>query len=342
VEELGVLHQRAVATRIKVLMAQHNLGVADGFALFDTNHDGNLTAEEMYVGLKYIGLHMTPAELRDLIMLFDADGNGVISLDEFKTALTVPGLDDDLEREREEREKDETQPDLPPKLPKPLAPFPGTGGQGVAGDAAAVAGDEPPPYTPPASAANAGISIDQGVAVMPMIPAKTLENMFAKLTSAECKFTGLVEIWNSKGTSTGKASIWALDLSSQRGWGARVMGNRDERVVIGYYLAADYVKPKEAMTVEMKDHSVRRDSDWNNLIKPRLLPCPANFRQVCKLTRDGKQLVVWEPVPPNAHFVALRLPPSLLSLSLFLSLSLSEPVPPNPHFVALRLPSTIN
>jgi len=95
-EELAVLHQRAVATRIKVKLAEHGMREADAFAMFDANRDGNLSPEELYEGLKHVGLRMTPAELRDLIVLFDTDQNGSISLDEFKAALSVPGLDDDL------------------------------------------------------------------------------------------------------------------------------------------------------------------------------------------------------------------------------------------------------
>jgi hypothetical protein len=86
-EELDVLHQRAVATRIKTLLAGHSLGVADAFAMFDQNRDGCLSAEELYEGLNFLGLHMTPAELRDLILLFDSDGNGSVSLEEFKVCV---------------------------------------------------------------------------------------------------------------------------------------------------------------------------------------------------------------------------------------------------------------
>ena len=81
------------ATSVHVLLSDRGTGVGDAFALFDLDYDGTLAPEEMYAGLVYLGLHMTPAELRDLIVLFDVDQNGLFSLDEFKAALSVPGLE---------------------------------------------------------------------------------------------------------------------------------------------------------------------------------------------------------------------------------------------------------
>jgi hypothetical protein len=123
-EELAVLHQRAVATRIKVLLSERGMGVGDAFALFDVDCDGTLAPEEMYDGLVYLGLHMTPAELRDLIVLFDVDRNGVISLDEFKAALWVPGLDDDLEQQRLQQQQEEEEQSQYLSFPAPPAPGP--------------------------------------------------------------------------------------------------------------------------------------------------------------------------------------------------------------------------
>jgi len=119
--------------------------------------------------------------------------------------------------------------------------------------------------------------------------------------------TGLVEIWNSSGTTTGKASLWGLDLTLQQRWGARMMGDRDEKVAIGTYVSQDVRKPSDPITVEMKDRSVLRKSEWNKLIKPRLLPPPAHYRQVCKFERGHKKMVIWEAVAPSPHYLALSM-----------------------------------
>lgn len=140
---------------------------------------------------------------------------------------------------------------------------------------------------------------------MPAIPAKTLEQMWAKVENAVSRTTGLVQVWNSKGSSTGNASVWALDLTLQQGWGKSMLGDRDERVVIGCYVSRDFNKPKEALTVELKDRSVNRNSVYNPLVKPRLLPCAAHWRLVCKLALGHKKLVVWEAITPNPHYIAL-------------------------------------
>lgn len=186
-DELLVLHQRAVATRILLVLQNHDMCVADAFAMFDANRDGSLSAEELYDGLNCLGLRMTPAELRDLIVLFDTDQNGSVSLEEFKAALHVPGLQEDLAP----RISNEPAPAGPP-------PAIATGGggvgvsAGVSGAAVLVDGGEnewavhaPQVYAPP-SAKPTG-SIDQGMAPMPAIPPTTLELMFAKLQGAVSK-----------------------------------------------------------------------------------------------------------------------------------------------------------
>ena len=116
---------------------------------------------------------------------------------------------------------------------------------------------------------------------MPQIPKRIFEQMFVKVESAVCKTTAFVEVWNSKGSSTGNASVWALDLALQHGWGARMLGDRDEKIVVGHYVSREFSKPKDPMTVEIKDRSVRRNSEWNKVVIPRLFPCPAHWRQAC-------------------------------------------------------------
>ena len=109
-EELEVMYQRAVASRIKATLAGLNMGVADAFVSFDVRRRGKLSPEELYHGLEQLGLHIPPAELRDLIIIFDADRNGSVSLPEFKAALSMPGLDDihlsSEEQSQNEREKE--------------------------------------------------------------------------------------------------------------------------------------------------------------------------------------------------------------------------------------------
>jgi len=85
------------------------------------------------------------------------------------------------------------------------------------------------------------------------------------------------------------------------------MGDRDEKIAIGTYVCKDHDKPTNPLTIELKDRSVLRNSEWNKFVKPRLLPCPAHWRQLCEFSfpPSHKKLVIWEAVTPNPHFVAL-------------------------------------
>jgi hypothetical protein len=184
-----------------------------------------LTIEVMrgeVAGLNSLGLRMTPAELRDLIALFDADNNGSVSMDEFKAALHVPGLEEDLAPRASHFPP---LPDAPPDRPAPTS----SGGRtevAPPGAAGADALDEdwhlheapapayPVPSSAPTEAPPGGI--DQGLAAMPAIPSKSLEQMFAKVQAALCKTTGLTEVWTSKGSNNGRCSLWALDLTLQQ------------------------------------------------------------------------------------------------------------------------------
>ena len=148
---------------------------------------------------------MTPAELRDLILLFDADHNGSVSLEEFKAALHVPGLDDDLAAQAHPAVPPGPPAGAPPPAPAPTpapqppAPAPPPVQDPSAGGEALGAEDEwavheAPPYAPPSAAPNG--NMDAGVPAMPAIPAKTLEQMWAKVENAVSRTTGLVQVWS--------------------------------------------------------------------------------------------------------------------------------------------------
>ena len=56
--ELGLLHRRAIATRIRFALAAKGLRVADGFAAMDRDRGGSLSPAELSRGISWLGLKL--------------------------------------------------------------------------------------------------------------------------------------------------------------------------------------------------------------------------------------------------------------------------------------------
>lgn len=63
--------------------------IRDAFSLFDHDSDGVLSASELYGGMDWLGLKLTPKQVRELFAVVDANKDGTITVAEFKTALTL-------------------------------------------------------------------------------------------------------------------------------------------------------------------------------------------------------------------------------------------------------------
>ena len=55
----------------------------EAFALFDANGDGTITVTELGQAMRQLGQNPTDQELQDMINEVDADGNGTLEFDEF-------------------------------------------------------------------------------------------------------------------------------------------------------------------------------------------------------------------------------------------------------------------
>eukprot|EP00298_Acanthocystis_sp_HF-20_P021317 c275_g1_i1.p1 GENE.c275_g1_i1~~c275_g1_i1.p1 ORF type:complete len:148 (-),score=65.54 c275_g1_i1:4-447(-) len=55
------------------------------FDVIDVDKDGFITKEELSDGMKKLGMHLTSAEIDELIKQADADGDGKIGFEDFKT-----------------------------------------------------------------------------------------------------------------------------------------------------------------------------------------------------------------------------------------------------------------
>ncbi|KAJ2992839.1 hypothetical protein HDV02_002831 [Globomyces sp. JEL0801] len=58
------------------------------FELFDRDNDGTITTKELGTALKGLGQNPTEAELQDLILELDEDGNGTIEFEELMALIT--------------------------------------------------------------------------------------------------------------------------------------------------------------------------------------------------------------------------------------------------------------
>ncbi|CAA7032785.1 unnamed protein product [Microthlaspi erraticum] len=59
----------------------------DAFRLYDTDCDGKISANELYVAMTRLGEKCTPESCEGMVRAVDVDGDGYVSYDEFKTMM---------------------------------------------------------------------------------------------------------------------------------------------------------------------------------------------------------------------------------------------------------------
>lgn len=64
----------------------------EAFALFDRDGDALLTASELGVVMRALGLTPTEADLKEIVTSVDKDGNGKVDFNEFLNLVTSKGL----------------------------------------------------------------------------------------------------------------------------------------------------------------------------------------------------------------------------------------------------------
>ena len=74
----------------------------EAFALFDKDHDGTISSNELETILKSLGQAPTKEELKDMINEVDADGNGTVDFEEFLSMMASKNKDANAEDEIKE------------------------------------------------------------------------------------------------------------------------------------------------------------------------------------------------------------------------------------------------
>ena len=83
-DEYRPLEERAAVVRVGNLMRQRGMASFDAFRAFNYHQTGVLSCAELYGGLTWLGLDMSPVQLHSIFQIIDVNGDGAISLEEFK------------------------------------------------------------------------------------------------------------------------------------------------------------------------------------------------------------------------------------------------------------------
>ena len=73
--------------------------IKEAFSLFDKDGDGIITVKDLGTVMQSLGEHLTEAELQDMIDKVDGHGNGVVDFSDFRTMMAQKMQDADSEEE---------------------------------------------------------------------------------------------------------------------------------------------------------------------------------------------------------------------------------------------------
>eukprot|EP00041_Stephanoeca_diplocostata_P011360 m.187391 g.187391 ORF g.187391 m.187391 type:complete len:188 (-) comp18505_c1_seq10:851-1414(-) len=79
--------------RRRELSEEQRAEISEAFELFDSNKDGKLDYYELKVALRALGFDVKKLEVQRMLREFDQDGDGLISEDSFRIAVTDRVLD---------------------------------------------------------------------------------------------------------------------------------------------------------------------------------------------------------------------------------------------------------
>ena len=94
-DEYQLLQPRAAIARISALIRSRGMYPRDAFRAFNYSHSGLLTCSELYGGLDWLGLMLTPDQIYSIVLFIDTDGDFLVSFDEFKKAFGSSNTDAD-------------------------------------------------------------------------------------------------------------------------------------------------------------------------------------------------------------------------------------------------------
>jgi hypothetical protein len=296
---------RAIKARVSSLLAVKGMFVLDAFRAFDGDRDGQLCCSELYGGLDWLGLtDLQPEQVHDLVRRIDSNGDGLVSMADFKLAFHRAG------------EATEGGATAATALLESGGGGPGgsDGAKYSLGSPTAMGAVTVPPKRIAelhlAGKPNAGGADGAGEKPMDVVM-KDIKGIKVK-TQVQASFAA---IWDSRaiGTRT-NVSVWHPGEHT-----SLLQRNRD-RVCLGHYAVAGLKDPSKdkalkngVISVEVTDTAVTRfgsvgaSSPHLQAVIDRLLPFPVRFKQVWNTLgkRTESHMYAWQAVPPSADFVCL-------------------------------------
>ena len=278
---------RSIIIAVRTLIKIKGMKLLDAFRAFDYNRDGRLSCSELYGGLEWLGMSLTPEDIYAIVRHVDKTGNGFIFYEHFEASFKDPEEDDQLNSMIQRVQKQENSDgwlmddadgfktaNVAPKKIKELS-----------------AGEE---------------KEDE------QRQEEIVAHHLPKLSVSIEKVATHSFVWNSRGTLTRKdLSIWAGVNPT-----AILRGRNKARINLGHYAASGYGKPEKniapgsigSLTLEITDTEVSTMFRSANLTLPKLnwlCPHPVNYKLSWNLVAKDFTLYVWRPIPPDANHVAL-------------------------------------
>ena len=116
IKERGKIRQKVedeTFRKVQKAIRKEGWSIKETFEIFDIDNNNKLDYQEMVDGFKKLKIHVPNKHLKSIFAILDEDGNGSVSLKEFKKKLDAydkkPKNDDTYEQEGEENEEEEYQ-----------------------------------------------------------------------------------------------------------------------------------------------------------------------------------------------------------------------------------------
>jgi hypothetical protein len=345
-DEYHVLQFIALKNRISILLSLKGLYVLDAFRAFDSDFDGQLSCSELYGGLEWLGLELTPENIYDLVKRIDSNGDGLVSMADFKTAFHRKGEDveggngasalfgDDAVRSSNALSAGADSENLASSEPR---------GGLTLGRASMRNLTIPPKKIKELFQASTG-DVVEGSSMN--VTLKDIKGMKLKI-QVQSNFN---LVWDSRSIGSRiNISTWEPSITHKK----MVQRNRD-RVCLGHYAVVGLRDPSKdkalkntTMALEITDTNVTRfgsvgtSSPHLDGVIERLLPHPIQYKQMWNTIgkRTENHLYVWRAIPPSQHFVALGMiatrdeDPPLVTAMRCVPLRWCNPTPTTPKLI---------